>query len=158
LAATGSLMKKICLTLSSLFFVTILYAQAKSVLTEIHINAFAYKGDTLKLATPKVISVNKLGCSAIFSIGKINNNEFAIQLETMLSQLGQAERLVVGKVFYKKNGTEWERLFEPEYYEEMYNIQRNGKNNNQYEFGYAGGSYGADEFYIDYLERYTVLK
>ena len=151
-------MKKVCFLLASLFLVTVLNAQTKSVLTEIHINSFAYKGDTLKLATPKVISVNKLGCSDICSIGKIKNIEFAIQLETMISKLGQSERLVVGKVFYRKKGIEWERLFEPEYYEEYYNTLKGGKNSNEYEFGYAGGSYGEDEFYIDYLERYTLIK
>ena len=127
-------------------------------MSEIQINAFAYKGDTLKLAVPKEISLDKLGCSDIVSIGKIKSNEFAIQLETMISKLGQEEQLVVGKVFYRRKGTDWERLFEPEYYEEKFNTHKNGKNNNEYEFGYAGGSYGEDEFYIDYLERYTLIK
>lgn len=135
-----------------------LNAQTKSVLTEIHLSEFAYQGDTLKFSSPKTISVNKLGMSEITSIGIIKNQEFAIQLESLLSLLGLEERLVVGKIFYKKENDKWVKLFGPEYNEEMYNINQGGKIITRYAFGYAGGSYGEDEFYIWYQERYTLMK
>ena len=127
------------------------------MLTEIHINEFAFKDDTLKLTTPKIISLTQLGRSNIISIGKIKSNEFAIQFETLISMLGQSERLVVGKIFYKRNGNEWEKVSEPQYYQQPYNVSQGGKSNNEYSLGHAAGAYG-DEFYIAYLERYTLIK
>ncbi|MEO7924311.1 MAG: hypothetical protein ABIR30_11595 [Chitinophagaceae bacterium] len=132
-------------------------AQTKSVASEIHINSLAYKGDTIKFSSPKIVSLNKLGCSDILTIGKFLNLEFGIQIETLISRIGQAERLVVGIVFYLKKGKEWEQIVQPQYSEELFNILENGKNNNTYEMGYGGGSWD-EEFYIDYRYRYTLIK
>lgn len=132
-------------------------AQTKSVASEIHIKTLAYKGDTLKFPNPKHITINKLGCSDIITIGQILNLEFGIQIETLVSQIGQAERLVVGKVFYIKKGRSWELVVQPQYSEELFNISVQGKSNNTYELGQGGGSWD-ESFYIEYQYRYTLIK
>jgi hypothetical protein len=151
-------MKALCYFFSTFFFATFLNAQTRSILTEIHINEFAYKEDTLKLSTPKLISINKFGCSDIISLGRIKTKEFAIQIESFISQLGKSERLVIGKLFYVKKLSAWEKLSEPEYIEVDYNTQVNGKSNSKYDFAFSAYSDGNAEFYIAYLERHTLIK
>jgi hypothetical protein len=71
--------------------------------------------------------------------------------------LGQEERLVVGMMFYKKNGAEWEKFIEPDYYEKTYTVQLDGKNNIKHDVGYVSNAYG-DDFYISHSERFTLIK
>jgi hypothetical protein len=145
-----------------LFGIALIYsleaeAQTKSVESEFHINSLAYKGDTLKFQSPKFILINKLGCSDIASIGKIKNLEFGLQIETLISRIGQTESLVVGTVYYLRKNGNWELFTQPEYREEQFNIIVQGKSNNTYEFGNGAGSWDED-FYIEYKYRFTLLR
>jgi len=84
--------------------------QTKSVYGEIHIESFGFKSDTFSFKTPKVVIIKSLGPTAIIPLGKLKQNEFAVQYELLKSDIGLSEYYMLGKVFFIKSNKDWKEI------------------------------------------------
>ena len=84
--------------------------QSKNIYGEIHIESFIYKTDTFSFGTPKIVIIKNVGATPIIPLGKLKQNEFAVQYELLKSNIGQSEYYMLGKVFFIKNSKEWKEI------------------------------------------------
>lgn len=103
-------MKKLLLCTFLSFVATPLFSQDTRFLVDVHVSFLKYRGDSIELSTPRLITVNTDKCSEIFSLGKVKEHELGMQVEILSSELGRIPGYVIGQAFYIKRYNRWELI------------------------------------------------